>query len=223
MHAWTKRKGQFEVSDWRRPRVDPIRRRLEPSRDFCKVKRLELIGIETGKANISPLRTPNSQATWRSYKWTAVGVERQPRLIRFLLRRQRNHIPYRTFIAVMRPNKPLSGDRMKFRKCFPIPWGWPDGACELLPDAGRVCDWHTMKLSHRITESFGIEDKRFNRKIADCCTTQSTCGRYARALYVRADELHDVIHRCAGLKDGGDTKLLECADILIRNDSAHQN
>jgi hypothetical protein len=44
-------------------------------------------------------------------------------------------------------------------------------------------------------------------------------------LYVLPDELHDVVHRSAGLEDGGNSDFLEALNILIGDDAAdqHQN
>src|SRR5215469_6893794 len=78
------------------------------------------------------------------------------------------------------------------------------------------------------------EEKR--RTVLPACSSRTImmdCGiliqtgvrsgnRFAR-LYVLANELHDIVHRGAGLEDSGHTGLLELRDIDIGDDAAYQH
>ena len=48
-------------------------------------------------------------------------------------------------------------------------------------------------------------------------------GRYAVRLHVLADELDDVVHGRAGLKDSGYSDFLEAFDVLVGNDATDQH
>src|SRR5271169_6606251 len=47
--------------------------------------------------------------------------------------------------------------------------------------------------------------------------------RYGGALHVRANKLHDLVHRCARLENRRHARLLESINILIRDDPAYQH
>src|SRR5580700_3014514 len=136
VHARPQPERHFKLRDRSGLGVDAIRRLLEPPGNLSQVKPLKLIRIETRDPNVPPLRTPDPQPTRRGKKWPAVGIQREPHLVRLLLGSQRDHVRNRPLLALMRPRKLLSRRRLKRRKRLPVPWRGTNGVLKLLPDVG---------------------------------------------------------------------------------------
>src|SRR5258708_13685172 len=83
---------------------------------------------------------------WRHQKRPAICVQRQARLVRLLVERERDQIAQRSFFAVMRPHKSLARCRTKCREGLPVPRRRSDGALELLPKAGDVGSCHAARV-----------------------------------------------------------------------------
>ncbi len=114
----------------------------------------------------------------------------------------------------MRPNKMLPGIGIECLEGLPIPRRRTNGTLELLPDAGEIWSWHFRREVAFVRSS---DDRDFSLRLQS-----ATSKRNASSLHIRADKLHDVIHRRARLEDGGYAKFLESINILIGNDPANQ-
>src|SRR5438132_11431392 len=60
-------------------------------------------------------------STMAAPEWTAIGVQRQPRLVGLLLQRERNQVTEGALVAMVSPDKTLSGGGIQGGKSFPIP------------------------------------------------------------------------------------------------------
>src|SRR6267154_1302409 len=78
----------------------------------------------------------------RHQKRSAIGIEGEARLVRFLVERQRDQIRERTLIAVMGPDEALSAKRTEGWKSLPVPGGRTDGAFQLPAERSEVGSWH---------------------------------------------------------------------------------
>src|SRR6267143_5728860 len=139
----------------------------------------------------------------RHQKRSAIGIEGEAGLVRFLLQRQRDQICDRTLIAVMGPDETLSGKRTEGWKSLPVPRGRTDGAFKLLPESSEVGSWHG--------------------RVQKADLERSDSGPRNRvSLHVGADELDDIVHGRAGLENRGHAGVLERPNILVGDDAADQ-
>jgi hypothetical protein len=74
VHAGVETERNLKIGDWGSRSVNPFRRLLEPSSNFCKIKSFELIGIKAREPNAPALWTPDAEMRRRNEKWTAVGI-----------------------------------------------------------------------------------------------------------------------------------------------------
>src|SRR2546425_4268286 len=71
-------------------------------------------------------------------EWTAIGVQRQPRLVGLLLQRERNQVTEGALVAMVSPDKTLSGGGIQGGKSFPIPRSRTNGVGKNVTQTGAA-------------------------------------------------------------------------------------
>ena len=88
VHASGEAEWDFKLGQRRCRRIDALARRFEPAGNFDQVEGLELVRIEAGNANAAAFRAPDSEVGRRHEKRPAICIQREARLVRFLLQGQ---------------------------------------------------------------------------------------------------------------------------------------
>src|SRR6266851_1442382 len=138
VRARWQRDWYFKVGYGRGDRINAVSRLLEPAGDLRQIEGLKLVRIKASQANAAPLGTPNAEEVRWHKKRPAVCIQRQARLVRFLLRRQRYQISDGALFAVMCPDEALAGDRVESGESLPVPGRRADGRLDLLAEAGGI-------------------------------------------------------------------------------------
>ena len=120
MGAEGKRQRNFKFGQRRGNGVNALAGGLEPAGNLGEFEGLELVWIKASKTNAAALRTPYSEIRWWHQERTAVGVERQARVVGFRLEAERDQITQRALIAVVSPSE-ASGGRIERWESFPVP------------------------------------------------------------------------------------------------------
>ncbi len=80
-----------------------------------------MIRIEAGQANIASLGAPDAgEMRWHQER-TAVRIECEARLVRFLLETESHKVRNGPLVPMMSPDEKLPGQRAEGGKCFPVP------------------------------------------------------------------------------------------------------
>ncbi len=170
--ARPKRKRNFKLRKRRGDGVDALAGWFEPAGKLGDSKGLSWSGSKQVRSECCGLPdTRFPRCDGGDEERAAVSVQRQARLVGFLLQAERDQIAQRALIAMMSPGE-VSGGGIESRKCLPIPGSGTDGAGEEVAQTGGA-------------------------------QSRPLTGRHAARLHVGADEIDDIVHCGARLKDGG--------------------